>query len=249
MPGDSRNILLMTATIDPVSSPELARVDPELRLRDYQRSFDHYLGEIGKSIDAIVFGENSDSDIGSLRDMAAARGLSDKVEFVANFGRESFPTHDRSYGEFRLVDRIMQNSRLVAEADENVTIWKITGRYIVLNLGRMIRTAPREFDLYCDLRSHPMKWMDLRFMAWSMTGYRKVMAGVADKLGVDPREPVMRGYIPEQADLIRLVPRFRREPLVDGIRGWDNRHYLRASGKIKFILRALARRIAPFYWI
>jgi hypothetical protein len=68
-----KNILLLTATINPLSGiPSLARADPLLRLGDYSRSLAFYLTQLGKCLDGIVFVENSAYDISSLAKQAQA---------------------------------------------------------------------------------------------------------------------------------------------------------------------------------
>jgi len=242
------NILLMTATVTPDNSPELARTDPALRLEDYAQALRFYIGQLDHAIQQIVFVENSDSDISSLVALAAAMGAADRVEFIGNYGKHSYPGRDRSYGETRLLDHAMATSRLIAAADEDAVIWKITGRYQVRNLARMVRTAPRRFDLYCDVRNRPIAWLDLRFMAWTRAGYDRLLRGIADRLGTDPKEPVMHRYVTGLADPA-VIPRYRTEPLVDGVRGWDNRHYAQGRAKLKFWVRAASRRLLPFVWI
>ncbi|WP_375427135.1 hypothetical protein [uncultured Sphingomonas sp.] len=246
--GNRADILLMTATITPDNSPELARTDPALRLDDYRQALLFYIGRLGSSIDGIVFVENSDSDVSSLVALAKAEGVDDRVEFIANYGKHSYPGRDRSYGETRLLDHAMATSRLIAAADDRAVIWKITGRYRVRNLARMVRTAPRRFDLYCDVRNRPIAWLDLRFMAWTKGGYDRLLSGIADRLGTDPREPVMHRYVTGLKDAA-VVRRYRTEPLVDGVRGWDNRHYALGRARLKFWVRAASRRLLPFLWI
>lgn len=251
------DILLMTATITPDNSPELARTDPALRLEDYAQALDFYIGQLGTAdrpgaIDGIVFAENSDSDVSSLVALAQARGAGDRVEFIANYGRHSAPGRDRSVGESQLLDHAMTASRLIAAAGERAVVWKITGRYQVRNLARMVRTAPARFDLYCDVRNRPIAWLDLRFMAWTPAGYDRLLRGIAERLGTDPKEPAMHGYVTGLATTggdAGVVPRYRTEPLVDGVRGWDNRHYAKGAARLKFWLRAAARQLVPTLWI
>lgn len=243
------NILLMTATITPDNPPELARVDPELRLGDYAHALAFYIDQLeADAIQGIVFVENSDSDVSSLVALAAGRGVADRVEFIANYGRNSYPGRHRSYGESRLLDHAMATSRLIADAGDRAIIWKITGRYQVRNLARMVKTAPRRFDLYCDVRNRPIAWLDLRFMAWTRVGYDRLLRDIATRLGTDPKEPEMYSYITQVADPA-VVKRYRTEPLIDGVRGWDNHNYAKGNGMVKFWIRSASRKLLPFVWI
>ncbi len=65
----------------------------------------------------------------------------------------------------------------------------------------------------------------------------------------EPREPVMRHYVPTRADRAAIVPHYRTEPFVTGIRGWDNRPYDKGSALAKFYIRTVARRPLPGLWI
>lgn len=250
--GDGRddriNILLMTATITPENAPELVRTDPALRLRDYAQTLAFYIDQLDAAIQGIVFVENSDSDISSLAALAAEKGAGDRVEFIANYGVQSYPGRHRAFGESRLLDHGMANSRLIAAAGDRAVIWKITGRYQVRNLARMVKTAPKDFDLYCDVRNRPTAWLDLRFMAWTRAGYDRLLRGIAERLGTDPKEPAMHHYITHLND-DAVVPRYRTEPLVDGVRGWDNRHHSQGRARLKFWMRTISRKLLPNVWI
>ena len=97
-------------------------------------------------------------------------------------------------------------------------------------------------------RNWPIAWLDLRFMAWTKGGYDRLLRGIAERLGTDPREPVMHRYVTGLTDA-GVVRRYRTEPLVDGVRGWDNRHYAQGRAKLKFWVRSASRRLLPFLWI
>jgi hypothetical protein len=59
----------------------------------------------------------------------------------------------------------------------------------------------------------------------------------------------MRHYVPQRAKSAVIVPRFRIEPEVEGVRGWDNRHYFRGNARLKYYVRATARVVVPWLWI
>ena len=81
-----KHILLMTATITPHNAPNLVRTDPVARLKDYEAALRFYLDLIDCPLYGIVFVENSDSDVTTLRKLVANRGLADRVEFLCNYG-------------------------------------------------------------------------------------------------------------------------------------------------------------------
>jgi hypothetical protein len=252
---DRKHILLMTATITPQNAPNLSRTDPAERLKDYQQALSYYLEFIGKPLAGIVFVENSNSDVSTLRELVAARGLTDKVEFVCNYGEQRYSEMGRPYGEFKLLEHAMDAAAMIRDAGAAAVVWKITGRYIVKNLRSVIAKAPAAFDVYIDMKNRPVRWMDMRLMAWTIAGYEKVFRGVADTLGKRIDEMVMRDFLPERvakdvaSGEVRLVQRFRNEPLVDGIRGFDNQNFSAGAHLVKFYVRSAGRVVAPWLWI
>jgi hypothetical protein len=79
----------------------------------------------------------------------------------------------------------MDNSKTLANADAATILWKVTGRYRVLNIGRIVRTAPPNSDLYCDMRKWPVPWVDLRIFGCTLGGYKSLLKGVYLQLRED----------------------------------------------------------------
>jgi hypothetical protein len=248
-PSPTKHILLMTATITPHNARNLARTDPATRLKDYDDALGFYLGLIDRPLHGIVFVENSDSDVTTLRELVASRGLTERVEFLCNYGVHLYSEKGRAHGEFKLLDYAMTASIMLIEAGMNHVVWKITGRYMVKNLASMIASAPRGFDAYVDMKDHPRRWMDMRLMAWTTPGYDRIFRGVADDLDSKTHEMHMRDYLPKRAQGARLVPRFSKEPFIDGVRGWDNGNYSKGRELLKCYVRSAGRVLAPWYWI
>jgi hypothetical protein len=248
-PSPTKHILLMTATITPHNARNLARTDPVARLQDYNQALGFYLGLIDRPLHGIVFVENSDSDVTTLRQLVASRGLTGRVEFLCNYGVHLYSEKGRAHGEFKLLDYAMAASTMVIDAGVNHVVWKITGRYTVKNLASMIASAPHGFDAYVDMKDHPRRWMDMRLMAWTSAGYDRIFRGVADDLDSKTHEKLMREYLPKRAQGARLVPRFCKEPFINGVRGWDNNNYSRVSELLKCYVRSVGRVLAPWYWM
>jgi hypothetical protein len=244
-----KHLLLMTATITPGNALDLARVDPSARLMDYVQALTFYLTLINHPLDGIVFVENSDSDVSILRQVVEQQGQAHRVEFLCNYGHVTYAEKGRAYGEFKLLDFAMSNSSMVQQAGEAGVIWKITGRYIVRNLQSVIHRSPKSFDVYVDMKNQPMPWMDMRLMAWTRRGYDKVLFGLADALDSNMNERVMRHHFPEMVPGLSLVRRFRCEPFVEGVRGYDNANYSKGRNLLKFYIRTAGRAIVPWLWI
>lgn len=236
----------MTSTIAPPPGVH-ARTEPAVRLGDYSRALSFYLAQIGQGIDHIVFAENSNSDLTTLRHLADEAGLTERCEFIGVSGLDYPSAYGYGYGEFKLLDRAMAESRTLLEIGAKSIISKVTGRYIVRNLTRMVRQIPDDLDLLCDIRKREWPWADMRVMFWTPLGYERVLRGVYhllrnDLTGLAP-EMVLSRYLVESQNRAKIQTRFPFELKVRGVRGYDNREY----NIIKHYVRACARRMLPWY--
>jgi hypothetical protein len=240
-----QNVLLLTATIRPPAGvPMLVRTDPAQRIADYCQAVDFYCRIPVRYLSRIIFAENSEADLSPLKEIARKHGASDRIEFLSFNGLDHAPAFGRGYGEFKLLDYAVAHSRILQE-NPKLRIWKATGRYRILNLKQMIETAPSTFELYCDLRSRPMPWADLRIFACSINGYRTLLQGRyhefrEDILHASP-ESYLHPILEKLATEHSIVTRFRREPRINGIRGMDSKNYSRGANLIKYWIRASGR--------
>lgn len=246
--------LILTATVAPPAGvPGLVRTDPTVRMRDYLESLDFYLGIPTCRVGQIIFAENSGSNLAPLRELARARKGDKEVEFIRFAGLDHPPEYGRGYGEFKLLDHVLTHSQVIANLPPSALLWKGTGRYRMLNLAELIETAPVGYDLYCDMKSRPLPWMDVRFFSFTVSGYHRLLRGVYHELREDVTrtspEVYLRRVIGKRLGQGGIVPRFRREPYVDGVRGWDNRNYTDGWNRMKYVLRGAARRLTPWVWI
>lgn len=255
----SRNFLMLTATITPKSGvPNLKRVNPEERLQDYKSALEFYLPLINKSCDGIIFVENSNSDVSLLKNLVADHGLTKKVEFIVFAGLD-YPAHfDRGYGEFKLLDYGMANSQLVKASQGRTVVWKITGRYIVRNLGTIIARQPSNFDVYCNCRNQPKHWVDTYFMAWTPEAYETCFRDVYHRLKTNvpgiptgiAAEELLRSWLDQRfiKQTIQFKYRFRITPALEGVRGADNQGYS-TDNAWKFRMRSLLNKAMPWLWV
>ena len=244
--------LLLTATVTPpAGSPRLKRVDPAQRLADYAWALRFYLRVPPTVLDRIVFAENSSHDLVPLREMVDRAGAGHRVEFLSFAGLDHLPAHGRGYGEFKLLDHAVTHSRFLAGAADDERLWKATGRYRVRNLARMIRTAPPDFDLYCDVREKPIPWVDLRVFGCTLAGYRRYLMGLYNNLQEDfwhkATERIIRPWVADwAAGNPRVVTRFRAEPYVIGVRGLDDKSYATGLNLLKYWGRAAGRLVHAY---
>jgi hypothetical protein len=144
------NILLLTATITPLAGiPILARTDSSARLDDYAEALRFYLSLVGQCVDYIIFVENSNSDISKLKAIVAQANLTQSVEFIVFAGLDYPSEYGRGYGDFKCVEYAMNHSRILDSQPGESIVWKVTGRYFIKNLCRIIATKPSLFDVYC----------------------------------------------------------------------------------------------------
>jgi hypothetical protein len=233
--------------------PGVARVDPELRMRDYREAFRFYLGAQDAYIDEIIVLENSGADLTPFRNLAKQLRSQKRVSL---FNTSSVYPAERGkgYGEFLMLDNGLSS---FCGREETKKFWKVTGRLITSNIAQMIESSPSNYDIYCDMRNIPLigdslggnKWMDLRLFSFTLSAYRKHLRG---KFG--------SGYVLEKelfAHLMRqwkigsidLVPRFYKQPILIGVSGYSNTSYESAAYRSKTILRRIARRLTPNLWI
>lgn len=254
-PGRSSagNTVLLTATITPPpGATHLARIDPALRLEDYRRAFDFYCGALAAGvIDQLIFAENSESDIGSLRDIAEKHGVTAKTEFITLPGLDYPPEYGRGYGEFMLVNRVMASSLLIRRLPDDAPIWKVTGRYILKNIAEIIATRPAGTDFYCHCRNMPTRWIDLFVLCWNKKSHAELLDGIYLHLREDlihgPCEPAFRERIEGVGFRSAIVKRFRTVPRLEGHRGVDGHSYEAMNMKLR--IRQLANVLAPWLWV
>ena len=248
--------LLLTATISPPpNAVKLARTDPRARLRDYLQALEFYLKLPEQVVGRIVFVENSASDLTELRQLAA-RFPNRQIDFISFYGLDYAPEYGRAYGESRLLDHAMaQSGGILSRLAPHDPIWKVTGRLRLVNIAQMIRGAPPVYDMYCDMRNRPAHWMEMRVYSFTRHAYRQILMGIAEQLREDlhntlAAETLIYDHIMKHAGRMRIVPRFRTQPIIAGISGFANHDYAQGlANNLKSATRMVLRKIAPTLWV
>ncbi|WP_153110281.1 hypothetical protein [Propionivibrio limicola] len=250
--------LLMSATLTPPVGA-VARANPTERIGDYLNALKHYASLPDTTIDRILFIDNSYSDLtplaNALRDITHTK----TIELISFSGNDHPVRLGKAHGEFRLMDFGLAHTTLFEPDD---IIWKTSGRLRILNLTEMIESCRTlDFDVLCDLRNVPLlgsgKWqgsenMDLRLFAFRRSAYDTVFAGLWKTheghldAGFLYRHLI---HLRSEAKELRVIPRFPRQPRLQGISGRHQRDYQSPPQRAKDALRAVIRRIAPSLWI
>ena len=252
-PQRGARVLLMTATVRPPPSA-VARSDPAVRLGDYAEALRFYLSLPAERFDRVVLADNSASDLSPL--LEAAQACDDKaVELLSFQANDHAPALGKAYGEFRLMDTALAQSRLVGPSDR---VWKTTGRLRCLNLARLDAAIPDGVDLACDLHNVPFvnsgrlrggEMMDARLFAFRLPFYDANLRGQWQSRanGFDAR------FLYEQAlqarGRWRVLPRFPLQPRIAGRSGRTERDYAQPSQRFKDGVRGVMRRLAPGLWL
>jgi hypothetical protein len=246
--------LVMTATIAP--SPEMGqtlRRDSSVRLHDYCEALRWYLSLPNDVVDRIVVLENSRSDLNVFAELLAKVGSDKRVELLSTCP-DTPPQRGKGYAESLMIEEGLRRSTLLAFGS---AFWKVTGRLRVLNLTALVRSAPPQFDLYCDLRDVPLigeslggnQWMDTRLFASTPASYMRLFGGQAACDYV-----IEKGfYRLVRAEMavggMAVHPRFRRQPVFAGTSGTTGASYRSRSYRAKEMIRAAGRVVLPGLWL
>jgi hypothetical protein len=245
--------LLMTATIRPPAGvPSLHRTDPAVRLQDYVSALRFYLSLRTSIVKNIVFADNSNSDLSALQAIVKESQTDKDVEMISFPGLDYPASNGRAFGEFKLIDHVVNKSRIIRQLGPREHFWKTTGRLRVVNLERLVRTMPEGAELYVDLRPR-RRWCELRTFAVTVGAYRKCFEGCYEELS----EPEIGNPHYFLFDRIRswaatkelgfgIVQQMKVVPRIEGISGWRNQEYL--QGKYKWIYwgRVICRKSMPW---
>ena len=247
-------VLLMTATIrPPINCPDLERRDPDVRLQDYATALRFYLSVPADFINRIVFVENSDSDLGSLKQIASGSHAKTVVDFVSFPGGNDYPpTYGKGYGEMLMIDYALKRSGLFSERDQ---IWKATGRLIAANIAKLIQTAPHDYDVYCDLHN-ACRWLpwdaffDSRFFSFNLAGFQRHFMPHVPNLHCQTIEFYYYDFLKQASRRDQGVfPRFREQPIIKGFAGHHNSNYYSPSKQVQRLMQHILRKAAPWIWI
>lgn len=255
--GSGEVAIILTATVSPSNAmPGSANNDAETRRNEYLNALSHYLSQPDEVIQSVVILENSGASAAPFQALYEASGSGKSFAFI-NTTADYDHTQGKGFGEFLMIDAGMKQLFDKGLISSDTTFWKVTGRHHVINIADMIRTAPKTYDLYCDLRNVPLigerlggnRWMDLRVLSFSLAGYQRFFEGRYGD-GFTLEKPFFeRAYAAWRQSPEGIVPRFRIQPILRGTNGRTGESYSSPSYLRKERLRTTARKIAPALWL
>ncbi len=149
-----------------------------------------------------------------------------------------------------LIDEGLRHPRAADEMRRGHLFWKLTGRYRIANLEKILRYDYSDLDLVINIRRLPKKWSDLYLYGFDHAAWTKLIANI-DRFKETGEETitertmyfVIETLMRERS--LRIATRLPFEPHIVGIRGWDNREYDSGVQRLKRHVRQALRVIAP----
>lgn len=253
-------VLVMSAAVDPngmtgLSSPESLKN----REQQYIDTLKFYVQ--CQAIEKILFVENSNWDLGRLK---SAVNNSPKVTWLSldlnNYPRE----YGKGYGEMLLMDRA---AVFVRDEMKETLIYKVTGRFPILNIEKMIiefsKREPLKFSI--DILNNPL----YRFTRIPAESSRTIIYAIDcdfymqyvyqeyehNRKKYTGAEPLMYEIWRRTRHIVGVYARFRHEPQLSGGGGGRNWHWWTANNysgvlaRIKRGIRQFLRWAIPWLWV
>ena len=232
----------MTATVTPpAAETNLTRTDPLLRLGDYVSAFKYYLSDQISHIDGIIFVDNSNNALEEIRLLAQHYKGTKQIEILSFYGLDYPTEYTRGYGELKLIEYAFEQSKLLQNMSDADRFWKVTGRLKVVTIDKIIKKAPKYFELCADFR-YRRQQVDTRIIAFNSKGYQKYIYG---------RLHEMPGLIIEKWLFEKLMPllgtkdgegietEFRVVPKFEGFAGYMSLNYMAPRQKLIYFVRTV----------
>lgn len=244
-------VLLMTGTIQPQpGARELSRVNVDDRIADYRKglAFNMDLLRSG-DISELVFVENSGAGMSAFEPDVHASGLEDRIELIS-YDANQPEGETRFLGECKLLQHAFATSRLIRDSIAE-QVWKVTGRYIVRNLGTILRKSDPKGDMSVHCRDYPMRFVDFGIAGFRRETASTILHRILDRVsGRAVDERIIRDMMDDGSFQDMTVrPRLARVPNFIGVRGVDNASYGGLRYRLLYHARSMTNAVLPSVWI
>lgn len=246
------NIALITSTIAPDPNVhQLVRTNVADRLEDYKVAFSFYCDQLCAGVfDRLVYVDNSGFDLKDIQTIARAKGIVERVEFIGYKSTIS-PNNNRFFLEINLIDFFVKSSKTLRD-HPNAMVWKITGRYLIKNVGNIVACCnTKPADLYVNMRNRPYKVVDFYLVGFNLAAYEALfLNNLAKYEGLHDDERALRRHLDTNTSPnLRIEKRLPVTPRLIGVRGFDGGRYGGWNGTVKFYIRLISNKVLPFLWI
>lgn len=248
----SDRVLIMTSTIRPrADAAYVGYLDPKARLNDYRSALAFYAPMVGNVFSKLVYIDNSGESLEPFQSFAS----NPNITLYSYYGLDYPPEYGRGYGEMKIIERAYELDEL--NLSESRYVWKVTGRYKVMNLASIVGCdrSSRNPEIICHSRSIPRHWTELYCLGWNPSGFRKFVSRLSHQFRHDVTdlwpEVLMNALVQDKrrySDL-RVRCRFPRTPWVEGVRGLNGLPFHTRSQRVKHIVREWSRLVLPWLWV
>jgi len=224
-------------------------------MNDYLSSLQFHLSLPSRLFNRLIFVDNSATDLSPLEELVTSTSHEKLVELISFSGNDHPPAYGKAFGEFKLLDFALSHTSLLSERD---TFWKINGRLRCLNIGDIMGSAPRTYDLMCDLHNVqtfglgrcPFRpWMDLRLFSCTVSAYDRLFRGTYEAVKSEFSPWYLYQVALDARSYLEIVPRFPRQPHIAGFSGRFDTDYDSGSPRVKRLVRGVLRRTFPRVWL
>ena len=233
-----QNILLLTSTIKPKNQAGLAVINFKERLQEYVNCLEYYCDLVKSGlVDKVVFVDNSGFDVDFLKDKYS----NFDVEIISFYGLDYDANFHRGYGEFNLINYAYKKSLILNSLSSDACVWKISGRYKVVNIVNMIKTKPHNVELYFDM---PRKeWVSMELIMWKNRAYYTCVQQFESWFETNlPPEMILAEKLAILKNNLNIIDEFHWMPVINGRRGTDGTRFENRN-KVKFLLIKLLKLI------
>lgn len=213
-------VLLLTGSVHVFNKHYTALNDPEERKKQYIEVIKYYLDKFSFPV---VFVENSNEDLSGpfVQEIASGR-----LEIICFDGNNYSPELGKGPGEWACIEKAVSKSKFITE---DSFVFKITGRYKILNLHRFVKFKQQHpnLELFADLTNN------FRLSASAVFGFKpffvlnylsKTVVNMNDKNGYYFEHGLAKAVLEAIGDRIEFSI-FKNYPRVSAISGTTGKAY------------------------
>ena len=247
-------VVVLTATITPLKSAQIARTNPDDRKRDYMTGFRFWIQNRDPRLSRILFVENSGASLQDFRQEAESAADKD-IEFVSVPPISLPPRLHYGYAEMQMLDYALSRSRHRSMTTHMI---KATGRLRFPKISALLDRLPSEFDIAVDTCQalpfglRPQAFVPTQLFLASHNFYGMSLQASYHDLRPDYPfyiEHLIYERLKTMPDTPRILTRWPISVEPIGVAGYSGKRYDRLSRRVLTTLRAVLRKPIPDFWL